>query len=1019
MTAKGEAHESLSLLFHRDGVPPMMVFDGSKEQTLGNFKRKLREADCHARQTEPYSPWQNAAEGCIRELKRGVSRKMMKSGSPKVLWDHCIELEALIRSNTSNNIYMTNGEVPETIMTGDTADISHICEFAWYDWVMFRDNIPTFPDDKLILGRYLGPATDIGSALTAKILKSNGQVVYRSTLRHLNDDEHACPVHTSNRKAYDDSIADRLGPAAREDDFPDDDLTPEYEPYGDDGGADIDPEIDEQDLEVTPEAHDNYVGVDLLFPKGGTMSRGCVTAQKRDADGNPKGRANDNPILDTREYTVTFDDGDVTEMTANLIAESMYSQCDPDGNQYVLLDSIIDHKRLDTALRLPDQVVVRNDNRTYKKRNTVGWQICCQWKDGSSSWEKLSDLKESHPIETAEYATAMGIDHEPAFNWWVPHVLKRRDRIISAVAKRSARYHKRTHKFGIEMPKTVKEAIDLDRKNGNTLWTDAIAKEMNEVRKAFDILPDGSTPPVGYQKIPCHMVFDVKMEDFRRKARLVAGGHMTEAPATITYASVVSRETVRIALMLAALNDLQVKVGDVLNAYITAPVTEKVWTVLGPEFGQDAGKSAIIVRALYGLKSAGAAFRAHLASFMRQMGYTSCKADPDLWLKAETRPDDNARYYSYILCYVDDILCIHHDAMSVLKQIDGYLPLKPSSVGDPDIYLGAKLKETRLPNGIYAWGLSPSKYVNQAVKNCQTHLTQKLNDKYKIPTRAENPFATGYCPDTDVTEPLDDECSSFFQHLIGVMRWMVELGRVDIAVEVSLLSSYLAYPREGHLEAAIHIMGYLRLKHNTRLIFDPTYPIINEDDFPQFDWTTFYGDVTEAVPTDMPKPLGKEVDIRMMVDSDHAGDKRTRRSRTGFLIYCNMALIVWLSKRQPTIETSVFGAEFVAMKHGIETLRGLRYKLRMMGVPLTGPAYIYGDNKSQVTNSSRPESTLKKKCNSICYHAIRESVAMGETLIGHLRTWYNLSDFLTKVTSGAKRRRLVGEVLYDIYDDHD
>ncbi len=159
-----------------------MILDGSREQTLGNFKQKLRKADCHARQTEPYSPWQQAAEGCIRELKQGVSRKMMKTGSPKVLWDHCIELEALVRSNTSNDIYMTNGEVPETIMTGSTADISHICEFAWYDRVMFRDNIPTFPDHKLILGRYLGPTTDIGSALTAKILKSNGRVVYRSTL---------------------------------------------------------------------------------------------------------------------------------------------------------------------------------------------------------------------------------------------------------------------------------------------------------------------------------------------------------------------------------------------------------------------------------------------------------------------------------------------------------------------------------------------------------------------------------------------------------------------------------------------------------------------------------------------------------------------------------------------------------------------------------------------------------------------------------------------------------------------
>ena len=1017
MTSKGEAHESLSLLFHRDGVPPTMIFDGSKEQTLGNFKRKLKEADCHGRQTEPYSPWQNAAEGCIRELKRGVSRKMMKTGSPKVHWDHCIELEAMIRSNTSNDIFMTNGQVPETVMTGSTSDISHICEFAWYDWVMFRDNIPTFPDDKLILGRYLGPATDVGSALTAKILKSNGQVVFRSTLRHLTDEERACPVHTAQRKAFDDSITARLGPAPIEADFPDQDLTPVYEPFGDTGSADdFDMEPDHEDLEVTPEAHDNYVGVDLMFPKGGTMTRGRVTARKRDADGNPKGRANDNPILDTREYTVEFDDGDVSELTANLIAESMYAQCDPDGNQYVLLDSLIDYRRLDTALKLSDQTVVRNDNRTYKKRNTIGWQICCQWKDGSSSWEKLSDLKESHPIETAEFAVTMGIDHEPAFNWWVPHVLKKRDRIIAKVAKRSARYLKRTHKFGIEVPKTVKEALALDRKNGNTLWADGIAKEMTEVRKAFDILPEGATPPVGYQKIPCHMVFDVKMEDFKRKARLVAGGHKTEAPATITYASVVSRETVRIALMLAALNDLQVKVGDVLNAYITAPVKERVWTILGPEFGSDAGKTAIIVRALYGLKSAGAAFRAHLASFMRQMGYTSCKADPDLWLKAETRPDDNVRYYAYILCYVDDILCIHHNAMSVLNQINSYLPLKPTSVGDPDIYLGAKLKETQLPNGIYAWGLSPSKYVNQAVKNCQTHLTEKLNDKYKIPTRADNPFPTDYCVDTDVSEPLDDEGSSFFQHIIGVMRWMVELGRVDIAVEVSLLSSYLANPREGHLEAAIHIMGYLRLKHNTRLVFDPTYPDICESDFPRFDWTEFYGDVTEAIPTDMPPPLGKEVDIRMMVDSDHAGEKRTRRSRTGFLIYCNMALIIWLSKRQPTIETSVFGAEFVAMKHGIETLRGLRYKLRMMGVPLTGPTYIYGDNKSQVTNSSRPESTLKKKCNSVCYHAIRESVAMGESLICHLRTQFNLSDFLTKVTNGIKRRRLVGNVLYDIYD---
>jgi hypothetical protein len=179
----------------------------------------------------------------------------------------------------------------------------------------------------------------------------------------------------------------------------------------------------------------------------------------------------------------------------------------------------------------------------------------------------------------------------------------------------------------------------------------------------------------------------------------------------------------------------------------------------------------------------------------------------------------------------------------------------------------------------------------------------------------------------------------------------------------------------------------------------------------------FYGNAEEAIPPDMPPPLGKDVDLRMMVDSDHVGEKRTQRSCTGFIMFCNLAPIIWLSKQQATIKTSVFGAESIAMKHGIEMLRGLRYKIRMIGIPLSGHTYIYGDNKSQVTNSSRPESTLKKKCHSICYHAIRESVAMGETLLTHIRTGENLANFLTKTTSGAKCRKLVSGIVHDIYND--
>jgi hypothetical protein len=246
--------------------------------------------------------------------------------------------------------------------------------------------------------------------------------------------------------------------------------------------------------------------------------KGRVTSWKRDKDGNPIGLASANPILDTHEYTFTFDDGDETMLNANLIAEAMYVQCDPDGNQYVLLDSIIDHRWLDAAIRPSDQKVVQPDGLTYLKHSSIGWQVYCQWKDGSTSWENLAGLKESHPIETAEYAVTKGIDLEPAFNWWVPHVLKKHNWIISLVCKRTTRYLKRTHKFGIEVPKTVKEALALDRKNGSTLWVDAIAKEMREVRIALNILPDGRSVPIGYQKIPCYMIFDMKMEDFQQKS---------------------------------------------------------------------------------------------------------------------------------------------------------------------------------------------------------------------------------------------------------------------------------------------------------------------------------------------------------------------------------------------------------------------------------------------------------------------------------------------------------------------
>ena len=267
----------------------------------------------------------------------------------------------------------------------------------------------------------------------------------------------------------------------------------------------------------------------------------------------------------------------------------------------------------------------------------------------------------------------------------------------------------------------------------------------------------------------------------------------------------------------------------------------------------------------------------------------------------------------------------------------------------------------------------------------------------------------------DISEELNHEEASYYHSQIGVLRWMVELGRVDIITEVSMLASHLALPRRGHLEAVFHIYAYLKIKHNSTMVFDPTYPEVNMGDFKQCDWEELYPDAKELIPLNAPDPRGNDVDLRMYVDSDHAGDRVNRRSRTGYFIYLNSAPVVYHSKKQNTVESSVFGAEFCAMTRGMERLRGLRYKLRMMGVEIAGPSYIYGDNMSVIHNTQRPESMLKKKSNSIAYHAMRESVAMGESLTGHIRSEDNPADICTKIISGGmKRDGLVSLVLHDL-----
>jgi Reverse transcriptase (RNA-dependent DNA polymerase) len=483
---------------------------------------------------------------------------------------------------------------------------------------------------------------------------------------------------------------------------------------------------------------------------------------------------------------------------------------------------------------------------------------------------------------------------------------------------------------------------------------------------------------------------------------------MTDPPSSITYASVVSRESVRIAFLIAALNGLDVLSADIGNAYLCARTKEKLYIICGQEFGDPyVGRKAIIVRALYGLKSSGAAWRSCLATVLRDdFGFTSCRADSDVWFRPAQKANGE-RYYEYVLVYTDDMLAASMKPKDILEKIDQHFLLKDGSIGPPKQYLGSSIGKYKFENGDECWWMGSEQYVAESIRNVSAWLS---NRNLMLKSKVASTLPTGYIPELDSTPYLNDEDASYYHQQVGVLRWAVELGRIDICAEVSIMAAYNAAPREGHLAALMHIFAWMKCHTRSKVVLDPDYVEHEEVERPA--WSEFYPDAEEILPPDMPEPLGQPVQMTTFVDSDHAGDKVTRRSRTGVLIFLNRAPIVWYSKKQNSIETSSFGSEFTAMKVGVEISEGLRYKLRMMGVPLTGSTQIKADNMSVIKNSSLPESTLKKKSNSIAYHYVRERAASGAVAVSYEPTETNLADMLTKIQPGPTRKRLVSGVLY-------
>ncbi|KAL7527783.1 hypothetical protein ACHAWF_002305 [Thalassiosira exigua] len=498
---------------------------------------------------------------------------------------------------------------------------------------------------------------------------------------------------------------------------------------------------------------------------------------------------------------------------ANKIAENLYAQVDDEGREILRFAYIIDHRKDSTALTEEKSFIKVQGGESKCIKTTKGWEMLVEWKGGTSSWLRLRDVKEASPVELAEYAVTMDLDKEPAFTWWVDYVSKKRKMIIK---KAKSKYWRTTQKCGIQIPKTPEEALRIDRETGTDFWEKAMIKEMTKAKVSYELV-DGCMPEEvrsnqvpalrGYQEISCHIIFDVKM-DFTLKARFVANGSTTDTPSALTYSSVLSRDR---------------------NAYLNAPCKERIWFVVGHECGHEMkGRVMKLIRALYGLKSSGASWRKMFKDFIvTHLKFTPSRVDGDMYYRKNSKPDGTL-YYELLLSF----------------------EIKNDEYGPPTTYLGGQLEQFTIPGtNERPWSLLSTQYAKAAVANVEAMLKEE-DREFKTASSGKaqrrNPIPSGYKSELDTAEEYDPEHHSRFQQLIRILRWAVELGRIDIHIGVAIMPQYSANPRVGHLEAVYCIVHYLKRNPKVRLVMDPATPIIDRSGFnDRADWAEFYGDVVK------------------------------------------------------------------------------------------------------------------------------------------------------------------------------
>ncbi len=334
---------------------------------------------------------------------------------------------------------------------------------------------------------------------------------------------------------------------------------------------------------------------------------------------------------------------------------------------------------------------------------------------------------------------------------------------------------------------------------------------------------------------------------------------------------------------------------------------------------------------------------------------------------------------------MDDFLITAKDPWSYMRRLQEIYMIKDPKT--PDVYLGA----TYIGGPSGDWGITAREYIKEAIRQIEKRLGITLREE-------KTPIKTNDHLEEDGTPLLTTDMHREYQSLMGMLQWAVSLCRVDVCFAVSSLSRFCSCPREGHLDRVLRIWGYLKKYPSRTLKINHNKFQVQGADLGAdlIDFNDQYAYAKEEIDTKFPKPMGAELDVSVFFDSDHAHDKVSGRSISGVIVLVGSTPIIWKSRRQGAVQTSTYGAEFSAMRLATEETITIRYMLRALGINVSKPSSLSGDNAGVISNATVPDASLKKKHVALSFHYVRESVAAGITHPYKIPGKNNIADLLTK-----------------------